>query len=218
MENLNLPWPCHGHKMIMEGKSLFSSADLHFVERDWYRYSEGYKIAGDWLSIEYLSRHGEERYYDHLIMPILNTYRHYIELMFKLLTIYGSILLFESPKYKQTHSLKDLYSQCKEILNKIAQVDILPETEIIEEWVNEFDSLDPRGQSFRYPKDQKGNDITLGINSIDVENLHERIQSLHAFLEAAWIEITVSLQDKLEWEKIENEVQREYEAEFLYFS
>jgi hypothetical protein len=151
---------------------------------DWNALAWGYKKAADILAEHVLATF---RGGDLIIYPIVLLYRHHLELSLKDIIRRGNELLDVPVKQRDIHSLGELWTDCRTILERAGMpVDIpeFPEAVPFETCIKEFERFDPRGESFRYPETKSGTPILpSNLDSIDLPNLRTVVERMSFFLE-----------------------------------
>ena len=184
-------------ELLEKSRRVPSVKDQLFVEAedwwmnaclDWYHdptelYIAGYKEAADLLVESIAKRKGTA---DSLIFPIVFLYRQYIELRLKSLLQDGKRLLDKEYRGEPEHSLGELWKQVKILLEEIFP-DAEPEIDqAIESLILQFEKVDPRSTSFRYPKDLKGNNsLQIDTPRVNLRNLAEVLNSMFIILEGS---------------------------------
>ena len=150
---------------------------------DWNALAWGYKRAADILAEHVLATFNGG---DLIIYPIVHLYRHHLELTLKDIIRRGNELLDVPVKQRDIHSLGELWKDCRAILERAGMpVDIpeIAEAVPFETCIKEFESFDPRGESFRYPETIRGTPILPNLDSIDLPNLRIVVDRMSFFLE-----------------------------------
>lgn len=139
---------------LMLNHKAFVDPHSHIEVPNWTLYIEGYKNAADCL----VDRAAEVHEADILVYPIVFLYRQYIELQLKdLLQILYKYhnLSCESPGH---HYLVKLWCECRTLIERIDKSFLgMEHYDHIEARIKEFDLIDKKSDSFRYPLDRKGN-------------------------------------------------------------
>lgn len=159
-----------GRQLIRSDLDSWFNACLSFTPDQLGLYVSGYKHAAEILNKYVL----ENRVlgYDALVYPIIFLYRQYIELQLKSLIKHGSIVLYSPEKYLKTHDIKQLWKQCRKILEKIWPEDSESLDEI-EEGIYQLSEIDPSSEAFRYPVNKKGKKHLQGITHINLKNIYD---------------------------------------------
>ncbi len=176
-------------KLFKAGNDSQTNACVNFMYDMSGGYIQGYRFAGDILS-EYVINRGEKQ--DYLIYPIAFLYRHHIEILLKDIIRKGSMLLEDKTVPPESHSLCDLWSSAKDVIEKIWEDDSYEkEFKKIEAFLNEFHSIDPKSDGFRYThrkkdKHSKKPERSLdGIKIINIRQLYESVKRISDFLDGA---------------------------------
>ena len=170
-------------QLFIEAEDWWMNACL-----DWYHdpkelYIVGYKEAGDSLVNSVAARSGSA---DSLIFPIVFLYRHYIELRLKSLLHDGRRLLDIEHKQKSEHQLSKLWPKVRDILVELWPDCSNSDLAALDSLINQFEQVDPRSTTFRYPKDFNGNN-SLQIDSprVNLRNLKEVVGAMAIILEGS---------------------------------
>ncbi len=155
--------------------------------QNWWRYTMGYKEAGDLLLQDALGGGGQH----FLVFPIIFMYRHYIELQLKEIIINNWLYLDISEGLPTYHNIEKLWSMCRDALHKMDEaVDpaFTKTKEYINEIISRYDALeadlkvfsqwDPNSEIFRYPIDKRGNPIVVNLKNINLKELEELISRI----------------------------------------
>ncbi|MHB8753939.1 MAG: hypothetical protein ACYC92_03140 [Candidatus Acidiferrales bacterium] len=156
-------------------------------------YAEAYKSAGD-LLVGYMAMPGTQ---EPLALPALYLYRHYIELMLKVI-LYMDIDLDEtdkrSNKPKLVHDIGKLWKQF-ELRIQARLPDYDAEISVIRPCIAELSKIDGSGEKLRYPEDTLGHEVLFGTEDVDLIALREAVSkaaeslnSLHGALSDIWHE------------------------------
>ena len=146
-------------------------------------YIVGYKEAGDTLVNSVANRGGSA---DSLIFPIVFLYRHYIELRLKSLLQEGHLLLAREYKPNPEHKLSKLWRKVRRILIEIWPDENENDLEEFDSLVAQFEQVDPRSTTFRYPKDLDGNNsVKIQSPIINLKNIKDVIGSMAIILEGS---------------------------------
>ncbi|WP_444998444.1 hypothetical protein [Aliikangiella sp. IMCC44359] len=140
-------------------------------------------VATDLLVESVSTRKGSA---DSLIFPIVFLYRHYIELRLKSLLHDGYRLLDRAHKPKAVHQLSKLWPRVRNILEELWPDDDSTALHSMDLLIKQFEEVDPRSTSFRYPKDFKGNNsVKLEQPKVNLRNLAEVMNSISIILEGS---------------------------------
>ncbi|MEM9509898.1 MAG: hypothetical protein AAGA16_19810 [Cyanobacteria bacterium P01_E01_bin.35] len=157
-------------------------------------YIAGYKDAADLLVESVAKREGTA---DSLIFPIVFLYRHYLELRLKSLLHDGNILLDRDYRQKSEHQLSKLWLRAREILAELFPNEEGIQLEAMDSLIEQFEKVDPRSTSFRYPKDFKGNNsVKQDLPKVNLRNLAEVVEGMSTILEGSALAISVYQENK----------------------
>ena len=160
--------------------------------KDIFKLSEGYRLSAialyqeikknEWFNKQYLSS------------AMIFSFRQFLEVRLKELTYIGKRELFENPQFKATHSLEDLFQRyVKEVLPKVDPSYDKEMVDIVNRLIHEFNCIDPKSMSFRYPVDKELNPIH-NIPNFDIDNFKEVMDKLANFFDSQ-LEILQLLED-----------------------
>lgn len=195
-----VPFPEIGDQLFTTESYSHYNAQISYGHSDdtLYRYVAGYKEAADRLVQSLLDNN---RHIDLVIFPTVFLYRQYLELRLKQLLIEGSQLLdrhFSLPKH---HRLDTLWYECKSLLKQIEPKVTDKELAGLEACILEFSIIDPISMAFRYHVDTHDNpSLPSDLKYIDIYNLGQTMAKMHSFLDAAYMTITVAIDQKQEME------------------
>lgn len=186
----NNSFPTKGDKLFIsiphEGKWLPSGID------DIFKLSEGYRLSAvslyqeikksEWLNKQYLSS------------AMIFSFRQFLEVRLKELIYIGKRELFEDPQFKATHSLEDLLqTYVSEILPQADPSYDKGMVSVVNKLIHEFNFIDPKSMSFRYPVDKELNPIH-NMPNFDIDNFKEVMDKLANFFDCQ-LEILQMLED-----------------------
>ncbi len=171
----NFRWPQSTDKLIGKGGSR---SDLG--GNAWSRQvviGAGYIEAANLL----VDAAGKDIYHGRILLyPVLFLYRHALELDLKYtIETYGRFA-GEKPNL-QDHDLVSLWRSVHKVLKHFGSND--PADANVERLVAEFSKLDPNSVSFRYARDNKGKDIALGTEPVNLREFRDVMQGVHNFFE-----------------------------------
>ena len=192
-----------GMDHLLTGKvRRLRSDDLLFVEAEdwwmnacvnWYHdptevYVSGYKEAADSLVNSVADRIGTA---DTLFFPIVFLYRHYIELRLKSLLYDGHHLLDREYEQKSEHQFSKLWPKVRSILVELWPDDSADGLTGIDGLIAQFEQIDPRSTTFRYPKGFDGeNSLDIETRRVNLRNLKEVVGAMAIILEGSAIAIS----------------------------
>lgn len=170
-------------QLFVEAKDWWMNACINWYHDPTELYIIGYKEAGDLLVESVASRRGMA---DSLIFPIVFLYRHYIELRLKSLLHDGCRLLDREYKQKSEHQLLKLWPKVRDILVELWPDGDQSQLEAIDRLIMQFEQVDPRSTTFRYPKDLEGkNSLKIEMERVNLRNLKEVVGAMSTVLEGS---------------------------------
>lgn len=176
----NNSFPAKGDKLFItiphEGRWLPSGI------KDIFKLSEGYRLSAvslyqeikknEWINKQYLSS------------AMIFSFRQFLEVRLKELIYIGKRELFEDPQFKATHSLEDLFqTYTKEVLPKADPSFDKEMVSIVNKLIHEFNFIDPKSMSFRYPVDKELNP-NHNLPNFDIDNFKEVMDKLANFFDS----------------------------------
>jgi hypothetical protein len=176
-------------ELDLDEHPLPASGDMPIKERgfnlyeplDWNARAWGFKRAADILAAHVLATFSGG---DLVIYPIIFLYRHQLELSLKEIIVKGNELLDEPIKLKTIHPLRDLWSDCRTVLERLDVSIDIPEVEHFEACISQLDRLDPQSMSFRYPVTKTGvPTLPATLKSVDLQNLQKTMDKMALFLD-----------------------------------
>ena len=195
-----IPFPEMGDQLFTTEKYSRYNAQITYGYTDdsLYRYVSGYKEAADRLVQSLIE---ENRHIDLVVFPTAFLYRQYLELRFKQLLIEGSRLLDRSFTLPKHHRLDTLWYECKSLLKQIEPGITDGEVAGLEACIIEFSTIDPISMAFRYHVDTHDKpSLPPDLKYINIRNLAQVMAKIHSFLDAAYMTISVSIDQKQEME------------------
>lgn len=136
---------------------------------DWYAFAEGYRVAAN-LLVDRLRSLGVVA--EHVCLPILFLYRHFIELSLKALLLDLGELTDAPELTSDRHLLQPLWTKFRDRLRAAnLEAGSVPWLDRIGGWIAEFDRLDSRSYTFRYPVDPRGNAHLRPGQAVDIERV-----------------------------------------------
>ena len=186
----NDDFPTKGDKLFIsidkEGKWLPSGI------KDIFKLSEGYRLSAVSLYQEIKKNEWFNRQY--LSSAMVFSFRQFLEVRLKELIYLGKRGLFEDPKFKITHNLEDLFqTYVSEILPQVAPTYDTEMVSVVNKLLQEFNFIDPKSMSFRYPVDHDLNPIH-NLQNFDIDNFKEVMDKLANFFDCQ-LEILQMLED-----------------------
>ena len=158
-------------------------------------HAEGFKRAVERL-LQHLLEDVDQASFDRdaLILPILALFRHYLELRFKEIIVSGDSLLGGPVRWPWGHDLRQLWERCRRICEDALSSDLADALDLVGRCVEEFVTLDPKCENFRYPLDSKGQWPTQHL-VIGLKNLADVVEKVSTLLDGVSMDISVRLQD-----------------------
>ena len=132
---------------------------------NWYTFASGYKLAADLLAAP-LGERGVVA--EHVCLPILFLYRHFVELSLKALLLDLGELIDHVEPASPKHPLRPLWERFVTRLQATGVARPDSWLDQIGSWVLELDGLDSRSFTFRYPVDTAGKAMLAGGQLIDI--------------------------------------------------
>lgn len=175
--------PSLNDKLFVEAEDWWMNACLNWYHDPTEMYIIGYKEAADSLVDSIANRKGSA---DSLIFPIVFLYRHYVEIRIKSLLHDGSRLLDREHKQKSEHQLSKLWPKVRSILDELWPNDEVGDFKAMDSLIAQFEEVDPRSTTFRYPKDFEGNNsLKLDVPRVNLRNLAEVVGTMSIILEGS---------------------------------
>ncbi len=175
-----LSWPDKKKSLFSKRKDWWNIAHLEITNIDdgLSIYSQAYKDAADIL-VEHTQT--DKTSLNFMVFPILFLYRHYIELALKEIILTASKYLGKKQSTINFHTLSKLWEEAKRL---ILEVDLdIPKDDIVAvaNQILQFHNLDKSSMTFRYPADNQGNVFKNLSDYINIENVREIVDGLHAW-------------------------------------
>lgn len=222
MEIDELKYPKKGEKIFKEGTDMKKTAYIGWNNdsSQFWGYIEGYKRAGDVILKDAIDE-SSNLVLDTSIFPAVFCYRQYIELILKYIILLGEYNSTGNFQFSRGHNIKILWGKCKNILDWYNEGKDKEYLDVIEEYVLDFDSIDPNSENFRYPVDNQGQIIHNTVKRIDLVNLRDRMEELYNFFDGcqSMVDAINDSISEMEQEKrtIEDELRREVESEMMSY-
>jgi hypothetical protein len=176
------PWPSISDKAFIKTSPFRGAWIANRADERLFRMIKGFHEAGDLLVSE---SEGAPRRAQNLIYPTVFAYRQSLELRLKSLLVDFGPAAGEAPEFR-THDLKALWSKFKRVV-AFFQSDLQPSDDeafrAAEAVIEEFDTVDPGSDAFRFAHDTKGRSVKLALSEVDLANLRQIMSNLHNFLE-----------------------------------
>lgn len=217
-----LKYPKKGEKIFKEGTNMRKTAYIGWnndISQFW-GYIEGYKRGGD-VILKNAICDSSNLVLDTSIFPAVFCYRQYIELTLKYIILLGEYNSTGSCQFPKGHNLSFLWGRCKKILDWYNEGKNQEYLDVIEEYILDFNSMDPNSENFRYPVDNCGQIIHNTVKRIDLVNLMDRMEEMYNFFDGCQSMIDAknnSISEMKEEERIINdELRRELESEIMSY-
>lgn len=189
-----LPWPRKGDKLFASAEDWYHNACLNWQFDNWELYASGYKTAGDVL-VQHIIETRSDR--DTLVFPIVFNYRQYLELRCKEIIRVGRMLSDEAAEFPKTHDIRILWAICRDIIAELEPSASIADLEAIDEAIEQFCSVDPKSEGFRYPEDRQGkSSIPAGLHIINLRQLRDVIARVASFFDGVSMAFSVYLDHK----------------------
>ena len=166
-----------------------ANASLHFPGSE-FLYAKGYRTAAKLLARQVIETGIDKNV---LVFPILNLYRHHIELILKHLTVVGAYLVDKELSRGETgqlsrHRLDLLWNNFRPILEGVCKkVGWKPPTkediEGIHSYIQQMTDADPEGQGSRYAVSKKGKPSMPKLTDVNIRVFADGMERLGDFLE-----------------------------------
>lgn len=159
-------------------------------------HAEGYRQAAEVLVRRFLDDpDGTASERDSLVLPILFLFRHYLEIRFKDIIVYGQVLSGQSAQWRHGHDLQVLWEEARQLCEAVYGASVLEQLAGVGEFVVEISQLDPDSTSFRYPRDAKGWPLFEHL-VIGLRGLHSTIISVGDCLDSVSMDMSVRAQNR----------------------
>lgn len=170
-----------GGDLFGKGSASWHDAILHVYHPSWTVYVRGYRVAADRL-VEHALAERSDR--DFLIYPILFLYRQFLELALKEVIKYALMLSDETPAQPGNHHrLERLWNQVEELMPKVSDGSLEEHVAVIRNAVQQFESLDPTSQLFRYPEKNDGRPVQYPVERVNLPTLRAEMENAGTALE-----------------------------------
>lgn len=159
-------------------------------------HAEGYRQATEILLRRFLDDPvGTAGERDSLVLPILFLLRHYLELRFKDIIVYGQLLTGQHAQWRHGHDLESLWAEAQELCNALYGSSVPSEFTKVRDCVKDLGELDPNSTSFRYPRDTNGRPLFEHL-VIGLRTLHAAVLSIGDCLDGVSMDMSVRVQDQ----------------------
>lgn len=157
-------------------------------------HAAGYRKAAEILIQRFLADpEGTAGDRDSVVLPILFLFRHYLELRFKDIIVYGLVLSCQQAAWRHGHDLGGLWTEVRQLCGSIYGASLPAEFDTIAECVNDLHQLDPNSESFRYGRDHNGRPIFAHL-VIGLKTLGATVASIGDCLDGISMDFSVRVQ------------------------
>jgi hypothetical protein len=173
-------WPQKGDSLFVSGMDWETEALLD-APFDWFlRYATSYKHVAD-TAVTRVEAH--ELLPDSVAFAVFYLYRHYIEVMLKGLIRIGHQLRDGTTEYPKHHRIRDLWLECRPLLEYAYQDGDPADTKTVEDCIFEFAAIDPSGEASRYGEDKSSKPTFTNPVQISLTNMRDVMGRLSGFIE-----------------------------------
>jgi len=182
--NDELPLPDVNDKLFKDfNKDFRHNAIVSSGIKKFFLFSEGYKTAAIKLS-EQLD--GSAFYANYLVYPLIFLNRHFLELRLKELISGVNFIVNHEYEFPNGHNLNSLWNTYRAKISEAGEIET-PDKKILDNigrLINEFNFIDPKSFSFRYPVDTaQDRKPSLKITNIDLYNFVSTMKKLYNFFD-----------------------------------
>lgn len=177
--------------------------DSWFADPDWdYLYREGWYEQASLTAQHLMDESRSIRPFPGLLLPMLYSYRHYLELSLKAIILdYSAIAGMPCPQIaEESHGLMPLWNKAKPLLKRQFPSSSDPAPRIVETCLNDFHAIDSSSQTFRYAKNRNGKSTSDFLPQVNVAQLCRTMENLHSFFEGCSMWVDEALSSKAEME------------------
>lgn len=175
MPRVEVPTIRQGGDLFGEGVPSWHDAMLSGYHPSWSVYLRGYRVAADQL-VEFAL--GERSNRDFVIYPVLFLYRQFMELGLKEAINYALQLSDEThAKSRDHHRLGKLWHQFETLMKEVGDGSLDQHVKVVRNAVQQFASLDPTSQLFRYPEEKDGSPVRYPIERVNLPNLKAEMEN-----------------------------------------
>ena len=159
-------------------------------------HAAGYRQAAEILLRRFLADpEGTACERDSLVLPVLFLFRHYLELRFKDIIVYGQVLSGQPAQWRHGHDLESLWAEVQDLCNVVYGSPASAEFVSVGECVSDLRQLDPNSESFRYPRDRNGRPLFEHL-VIGLKALSATVASIGDCLDGISMDMSVRVQDQ----------------------
>lgn len=158
-------------------------------------HAAGYRRAAEILLRQFLDDpEGTAGERDSVVLPILFLFRHYLELRFKDIIVYGQVLSGQKVQWRRGHDLDLLWTEVQKLCSAIYGSPAPAEFVTIENCVSDLRQIDPNSESFRYARDRNDRPIFEHL-VIGLKTLTATVVSIADCLDGISMDMSVRVQD-----------------------
>ena len=162
---------------------------------DWYVFANGYRLAADSL-VKRLTDAGMVK--EHVCLPVLFLYRHYVELMLKAMLVDLGELDDTDSTVAPNHQLAPIWKKFTLKLQALGVQHNQDTLRTIGAWILELEALDSGSYSFRYPQTKQGAPSNVIGKTADMTHVYAVMGEIDHVLSGAAAVIDEYLQLKRE--------------------
>lgn len=176
---MKLPSDFAGQQLFIQGEDWHNNAMLGWTHFPWDIYAAGYKDAADALVQALAERKAS---LDSVVYPLVFLYRQGLELQLKLILPLARRLASKDAVVDHKHGLMPLWNDLKLLLEQLEPHGDYKDLTAIEDFIRQFDTIDPGSFAFRYPTTKKGEVSLPELRHINVRHLSEIMDSVFMLL------------------------------------
>ena len=175
-----------------------SNACVNFAWDEMHLFATGYRQAADLLADHVV---GAKKHQDTLFWPIVLLYRHYFELQLKGILRRGYMFLDVEKKVPYIHNLANLWNRCIRVISQMTDKPTSvtkKDLKLVGDVINELSSVDPTGETFRYPRSRGGRKPLARYRVIGMKRLRDKLAEAGDLVDGVSLEISRYLGVKAE--------------------
>lgn len=175
-----IPWPAPGDRL--------------FDERgDWHTNAQISPTTFGGVAVEYqhtadeivAQLEGGENFPDLVARPVVYLYRHYLELQLKDTLRQARLYFDEDPAVPRDHRLMELWAPLRKLIERRwDQGEDNGELDAVQSALAEFQAIDARGETFRYPTTRSGAPALTDALLINLASLRDGVAKIGGYLQA----------------------------------
>lgn len=152
-------------------------------------FADAYRKAADVL----VERVGGEFLGHHIVFPIAQLYRHYVELRLKEIIVSARSVRNEPGGFPRRHQLRDLWKLTLPYMNGLSAELTDAHVQSVSALVEQLDDMDPSGTSFRYPVEAGQAPAFADVSHVNLKRLRDAVAGIAAVLDGASLLLSVEL-------------------------